>query len=473
MTSSEALPVAVVGAGPVGLAAAAHLLARRLPVRVYEAGATVGASVRDWGHVRLFSPWRYNIDPASKALLVRHGWQEPSADDFPTGDELVGRYLAPLAETPELATVLETGAWVTTIGRHCADKVVSKDRAMKPFALSVVGPDGRTRRALARAVIDASGTWTTPNPLGSGGVPADGEVSLADRLAYGLPDVLGRDRDAYAGKAVVVVGAGHSAANVLIDLARLAERDPRTTITWVTRSTNLTRVFGGGRADQLPARGELGSNLKDLVNSGRITLVAGFAVTAVRAAAKEVILVGETAGGERELGPADRVVVATGQRPDLDLTRELRLDLDPWLESARSLGPLIDPNLHSCGSVPPHGHRELAHPEPGFYTVGVKSYGRAPTFLMLTGYEQSRSVAAALAGDLVAADNVRLVLPETGVCSSAPAGVEAEASSGCCGGPAPAAVDACCVADAKAKETTGQGCGCGPVKVPARVPEPA
>src|ERR671910_1481111 len=113
-------PVVVIGAGPVGLAAAAHLLAYGLEPLVLEAASGIAASVRDWGHVRLFSPWRYNIDPASKALLVRHGWQEPSADDFPTGDELVGRYLAPLAETPELATVLETGAWVTTIGRHCA-----------------------------------------------------------------------------------------------------------------------------------------------------------------------------------------------------------------------------------------------------------------------------------------------------------------------------------------------------------------
>ena len=103
------------------------------------------------------------------------------------------------------------------------------------------------------------------------------------------------------------------------------------------------------------------------------------------------------------------------------MTRELRLDLDPWLESVKALGPLIDPNLHSCGSVPPHGHRELAHPEPGFYTVGIKSYGRAPTFLLLTGYEQVRSVAAAIAGDMAAADDVRLVLPETGVCSTRPA----------------------------------------------------
>jgi hypothetical protein len=221
------------------------------------------------------------------------------------------------------------------------------------------------------------------------------------------------------------------------------------------------RVYGGGRADQLPARGELGSNLKALVDSGRVTLVSGFSATQVRRAGDQVIVAGETAGGLRELGPVDRIVVTTGQRPDLTLTRELRLDLDPWLESAKALGPLIDPNLHSCGSVPPHGHRELAHPEPGFYTVGIKSYGRAPTFLMLTGYEQVRSVVAAIAGDLAAADDTHLVLPETGVCSTNVGPAAGKAAAGCCGGPAPAEVDACCVKDAEAKAITGQGCGCG------------
>ena len=114
---------------------------------------------------------------------------------------------------------------------------------------------------------------------------------------------------------------------------------------------------------------------------------------------------GETTEGPRQIGPVDRIIAATGQRPDVSLTRELRLDLDPWLESARALGPLIDPNEHSCGSVPPHGHRELAHPEASFYTAGIKSYGRAPTFLLLTGYEQARSIAAAIAGK--ATRNVR------------------------------------------------------------------
>ena len=161
---------------------------------------------------------------------------------------------------------------------------------------------------------------------------------------------------------------------------------------------------------------------------------------------------------------ADRLIVAAGFRPDFDLLREIRLDLDPWLESTRALGPLIDPNLHSCGTVRPHGAKELAHPEKDFYVAGMKSYGRAPTFLLATGHEQVRSIAASLAGDHEAAARVELELPETGVCHSTPkigkvvAGEAAAA--GCCGGPAPAGADACCVADVEAKAAGEAGCGC-------------
>lgn len=296
------------------------------------------------------------------------------------------------------------------------------------------------------------------NPLGASGLPADGEAEFSERIAYGIPDVLGRDRSIYAGRTTLVVGAGHSAANALLDLARLAETEPATAAIWATRSTNLVRIYGGGDADQLPVRGELGAETRDLVESGRVPLVSGFAILAVREEAGRIMVDGETAEGPRTIGPVDRIVAATGQRPDLSLTRELRLDLDPWLESTRALGPLIDPNEHSCGSVPPHGHRELAHLEPGFYTVGIKSYGRAPTFLLLTGYEQVRSVAAALAGDMAVADDVQLVLPETGVCTTT---FSIEGSEGCCGGPAPERADACCVADAIAKDESKKGCGCG------------
>jgi glycine/D-amino acid oxidase-like deaminating enzyme len=459
MHAVESLPVAVIGGGPVGLAAAAHLVARNLHVKVYEAGPLIGANMRDWGHVRVFTPWRYCIDSAATILLERQGWRLPPADVFPTGSAIVADYLEPLAATPELAGVIETGARVTAISRLGLDKVVSRGREERPFSLSVSTAYG-TRRDLARAVIDASGTWASPNPLGASGLPADGEAEFGDRIAYGIPDLRGRDRAVYAGGTTLVVGAGHSAANVLLDLANLAQSVPSTSAIWATRGTNLARIYGGGDADGLPARGELGTDTKELVESGRVRLVTGFAILALRKDGDRIIAEGETAEGLQMIGSVDRIIAATGQRPDLSMTRELRLDLDPWLESTRALGPLIDPNEHSCGSVPPHGHRELAHIEPGFYTVGIKSYGRAPTFLLLTGYEQVRSVAAALAGDMVAADNVQLVLPETGVCTTT-FSVEGSAASGCCGGPAPSKADACCLADAMAKDEGKAGCGCG------------
>ena len=457
-SAHETLPVVVIGGGPVGLAAAAHLIARGLPVKVYEAGPAVGAQVRDWGHVRVFTPWRYCVDAAATALLERHGWRSPAADAFPTGAELVADYLEPLAATSELAAVIETDARVAAISRQGVDKVVTRARDTRPFVL-LVKSGADIRRDLARAVIDASGTWSMPNPLGASGLPADGERELRERIAYGIPDILGRDRNSYAGVTTLVVGSGHSAGNTLLELAELAKTEPRTSILWATRSTDLARIFSGGDADQLPARGELGANVKELVDRGTAILRTGFAVLALREENDRIVVNGETADGLRWIGPVDRIIAATGQRPDVSLTRELRLDLDPWLESTKALGPLIDPNLHSCGSVPPHGHRELAHPEPGFYTVGIKSYGRAPTFLLLTGYEQVRSVAAAIAGDMVAADDVHLELPETGICAGPPVVVENEAI-GCCGGPAPPNVDACCVADSLAKDEGKAGCGC-------------
>ena len=212
-----------------------------------------------------------------------------------------------------------------------------------------------------------------------------------------------------AAKRVLVIGGGHSAANALLDLARLAATDPRTHLIWGVRSETVARVFGGGAADQLPARGKLGSDLKQLIDGGRLKLILGFRAERIEEQSDGLVVTGRGFSGTLTFPSADRIIVATGQRPDLSMTRELRLDLDPWLESPRALGPMIDPNLHSCGTVPPHGHKELAHPEPGYFSVGIKSYGRAPTFLMATGYEQVRSVTSLLTGDHVAADDVRLV----------------------------------------------------------------
>jgi N-acetylglutamate synthase-like GNAT family acetyltransferase len=456
------LPVAVLGAGPVGLAAAAKLLQRNIPFVVLEAGKEVGANLVDYGHVRLFSPWQYNVDPAIAKRLALTGWQAPPAEDLPLAGEVVERVLKPFAALPEVSSALKLNTRVLSVSREGFDKVKSAGRAEAPFAVRVV-QDGKISELRARAVIDATGTWSTPNPVGASGLPAIGEVEAQAQISYGIPDILGIDRVRFEGKRTLVVGAGHSAANALLYLAELAKQAPGTRLMWSVRSASLARVFGGGDADALPARGQLGSSLRALRDSGAMEFIAGLRITAVQREAAQLKVIGlNTLGETVTLSGIDQIVCATGQRPDLSLTSELRVKLDPWLESTEALGPLIDPNVHSCGTVRPHGHRDLSHPEPGLYTIGVKSYGRAPTFLMATGFEQARSVVAAIAGDIEAADRVELDLPETGVCGIGPA--DDVAADGACCGKAPTVVST-----AAATSAAG-GCGATTCGSPAAVP---
>jgi len=439
------LPVAVIGAGPVGLAAAAHLLERGLEPVVIEAGDRVGAAVRDWGHVQMFSPWAFDIDRAAAALLARRGWTAPPADDHPTGLELAERYLDPLAATPEIGPRLRLGTRVTGIGRSVVGKVRSAGRVVRPFEVATVDRAGREGRLHAQAVIDASGTWSSPNPAGASGLPAPGERAAADRIRYGMPDVLGRERGRYAGRRVMVLGSGHSATGTLIDLAELAAQAPGTRIVWAVRGGDVAKAYGGEGADQLARRGALGSALRRLVESGRFEVAAPFAVDAIARNADGGLVVAGAGEGALPSLAVDELIVATGLRPDLAILGELRLDLDPALDCPRALAPLIDPNLHSCGTVRPHGAAELAQPEPGLFIAGMKAYGRAPTFLLATGYEQVRSIAAALAGDAAAAKRVELRLPETGVCNGPAAKPTVAAAAAACCGPrvkAPAEVAA-------------------------------
>lgn len=400
------LPVAVIGAGPQGLAAAAHLLQRGLDPLVIEAGPGPGTAVAEWGHVHTFSPWPELVDTVAARLLAPTGWTPP-ASGYPTGGEWVEKYLAPLGSV--LGEHIRYRQRVIGVSRQGRDRVVTPGRHAAPFVVHLAGEDGGESRLLARAVIDASGTWFHPNPIGADGLSAMGERTSvrAGSLTHIPPTP--EQAASWAGGHVVVVGSGHSAMTAVIALAETVRHEPTTRVTWALRRGALGDASGGPADSVLPQRDALCTRVVAAVDEGLVTLVTGFRTERVDVDGTQVVLVAEDG---RALPAADTVVALTGFRPNLSFLSELRLALDPVLQAPIKLASQIDPNVHTCESVPPHGAAELTHPdEPGVYIVGIKSYGRAPTFLALTGYEQVRSVTAELAGDHEAARRVESVIP--------------------------------------------------------------
>lgn len=410
------LPVVIIGAGPIGLAAAANLVERGIDFTILEAGDRAAASIRLWGHTRLFSPWRHLIDPASRRLLDAAGWTAPADDGrAPTGQELVDDHLEPLASLPQIRSRIRFGTRVVAVSREGMDRTRTAGRGTTPFLIRVQTEDG-LEELTGRAVIDASGTYSSPNPLSSSGLDPLGAGDVDGRVLHALPDVLGANRARFAGRHTTVVGAGHSAANTLIALAQLATTEPGTRVAWLIRNASAVRVSSSAD-DELADRARLGSRVDQLVGAGIIVKIDSFEIATLEPRGDGIRLIG-TRRGDPATHDTDLVVGATGFRPDLGMFREIRLQLDDIVEAPIRLAPLIDPNLHSCGTVAPHGFDELRHPETGFFVVGMKSYGRAPTFLLATGYEQVRSVVAWLDGDMRAATEVQLTLPATGVCST-------------------------------------------------------
>ncbi|MBG9548160.1 FAD-dependent oxidoreductase [Cytobacillus firmus] len=428
---ARALPVAIIGAGPVGLAAAAHLASRGQSFILLEAGKQAGANIKSWGHIRLFSPWRYNIDKAAASLLSANGWVQPQMEALPTGEELVEHYLKPLSSLPEIKPFIHLNTKVLSVGRKDTDKMKTANRDEIPFVIHAE-QNGEYKTFESRAVIDAAGTWGNPNPASSSGIWLADERELKEKIFYGIPDVLGSEQQRYRNKRVAVVGGGHSAINALLDLAALKESCPETEILWIMRRNQVEDAYGGEEKDALEARGRLGSKIHQLVDNGQVEAFTPFRIQLVKESETGIELIGSQNGKQISLDGIDEMIVNTGNRPDFSIISELRTSIDSATESAGSLAPLIDPNIHSCGTVRPHGEKELSQPEKNFYIVGSKSYGRAPTFLMATGYEQVRSVAAYLSGDFAAAEKVELDLPETGVCSvNLKSSIEEPASS-CC-----------------------------------------
>ena len=417
---SVELPVVIIGAGPQGLAAAAHLLERGIDPLVLERGATPGAGVAEWGHVRLFSEWRELVDQASRRLLEPTGWVAPVAG-YPTGSEWVESFLAPLASV--LGDRVRTESTVTGVARLGRDRIVDAGRTAAPFEVHVTDAAGQEHRILARAVLDASGSWSSPNPAGASGLPALGEKALAADgvIGYRIPASVAH----LAGKHVVVIGSGHSASHAVIALAELVRQEPSTRVEWLIRRGTPSGLSSVD--DQLPARGALGGRARAVVDEGLVRLVTGFRTAEFQREADRVVVVDED--GMRIDG-VDQVIALTGFRPDVSMLSELRISLDPSLEAVAGLAAEIDPNVHSCGTVRASGAPELQQPEQDFYILGAKSYGRAPTFLALTGFEQVRSVVAELAGDHEAAARKELALPESGVCGGA--GDFGDAGGSCC-----------------------------------------
>ncbi|MEK4080167.1 NAD(P)-binding domain-containing protein [Solibacillus sp. FSL K6-1126] len=420
---NKAYPVAILGAGPVGLAAAAHLSLAGEAFILLEKGTEVAENIKSWQHVRLFSPWQYNVDKAAKQLLLKSGWTIPEEDVLPTGQEIREVYLKPLANLPGIQPFISFNTTVVGISKKNHDKMKSASRDSAPFVI-YTEQNGETKRIFASAVIDATGTWATPNPVHADNVWTSAEQKLADKIFYGIPNIETL-KERYTSKRIAVIGGGHSAINTILELDKLEDVE----ITWILRKKHVADAYGGEEKDALAARGELGSRIHALVDEGKIKVFTPFYIEELTQTSAGILIKGEGVSGKQQLLAVDEIIANTGTRPDFKFLKEIRLSIDATVESVEALAPLIDPNEHSCGTVRPHGELELRHPELGFYIVGMKSYGRAPTFLMATGYEQVRSVVAYLTGNLEGARKVELDLPETGVCSL---DLNSNSTSNCC-----------------------------------------
>jgi thioredoxin reductase len=400
--------IAVIGAGPIGLETALYARFLGYDVDVYER-ADVAANVGEWRHVSMFSPFGMNRSSLGLAALNAHdaAYEPPGDDAVLTGGQWCKLYLLPLSETDLLADSVHSHVTVAAVGREGlikTDDVGSPRRAERPFRILLRDEQDRERIATADVVIDTSGVYRNPNPLGSGGIPAVGETALRDKIDYWLPDVLGRDRERFARRHTLVVGSGYSAATTFLALFELAELEEGTRVTWATRrelAPDAEGPIGRIADDRLPARDGLARAANDLARSGN-SHVEFYPKTAVDAIdwdevrrAFDVRLIGSE---ERQL-QFDFVVAHTGFHPDNSLYRELQVH-----ECYATGGPmklatqLLAEQSADCLNQPAGGRETLVCPEPNFYILGSKSYGRNSRFLYSAGLDQVRQLFTLIGG---------------------------------------------------------------------------
>jgi thioredoxin reductase len=399
--------LAIIGGGPIGLEAALAAIDRGFDVHLFEQGE-IGSHPLAWGHVRMFTPWRMNLGPASRAHLERAGWAAPDPEARPTGRELVEAYLEPLAALSELRGRVHTHAQVTHVSRRSAlkgDLIGNAARRDHPFRLLVRNQGGRENFLHAFAVVDASGTYHQPNWAGDGGIPARQELYLAPQMEYHIPDVLGLQRERYAGRCTLVLGSGASAATTASGLARLAADAPGTRVVWVTREP--AAALYPEAADPLPARRALWSEARALAGGANPAVahigeavVEGFEFNSATHRYRVNLRIGEQA----RLEEVDQVVVNAGYGPDNSIYRELQVhecygSRGPMSLSAALLGAQGG-LAGDCTAIPVLGADTLRNPEPDFFILGAKSYARYNTFLLETGYRQVADALTLLAAGL-------------------------------------------------------------------------
>ncbi|MEO5618182.1 MAG: hypothetical protein ABIS67_10455, partial [Candidatus Eisenbacteria bacterium] len=396
--------LAIIGAGPVGLETALAAMDAGLDVHVFERGEVASHPIA-WGHVRMFTPWRMNLGPATRAHLERTDWAAPPAEDCPTGLELSELALQPAARLPELANRVHAHSKVIHVSRRGAlkgDWVGKPERREYPFRLLVRNAGGRESFLHAFSVVDASGTYGQPNWAGAGGIPARQELYVAPQLSYHLDDVRGLRRERYAGKRTMVIGSGLSAATVVSDLVKLAADAPATCVVWVTRHSTGP-LYAPLPADPLEGRRALMEEARTLIGGAHAAVahiggaaVEGFEFNSATHRYRVALALG---GEEARLEEVDHVIVNAGYRPDDSVYRELQIHecyatSGPMKLAASLLGAGAD-----CLQAPAVGIEALGNPEPDFYIAGAKSYGRNGDFLLETGFRQVAEIVARLTAD--------------------------------------------------------------------------
>jgi hypothetical protein len=382
--------IAILGAGPTGLEAALAAAEAGQPFALYEVAPTVAGNVRAWGHVRLFTPWEMNVSPRMRRHLEAAGREVPGGSECPTGHELAEELFEPLAALPEIAPNFRLGTRVLGIGREGLlkhEEIATAERGRHPFRILLADGSGREWTETADVVIDATGTWGHPNSLGDSGIPAPGERSLAGEIRRDIPD-LPAEREDWAGRTVLLAGAGHSAQMAVRALAELAREAPGTRVVWALR--NPEPAWGTHEGDPLPPRAGLAAAAAELAG-GAFPAVETRRGTVVEEIAKpdgrfEVVLRNGT--GSEKIA-VDRVLSLTGAVGDSSLYRQLQVH-----ECYATCGPmklsaaLLGAGGGDCLAQITHGADTLTNPEPGFFILGAKSYGRNNTFLMRIGWEQ-------------------------------------------------------------------------------------